>query len=298
MSISSLSDFLEWAEHSFQEAGLHFGHGTDNPWDEAVAIARYVLELPPDSDTSVLERKLSSAELKTMVQLVEIRIKERIPLPYLIHESWFAGQKFYVDERVLIPRSPLGELVEKQFQPWVNRKRVRHILDLCTGSGCIAIACAYAFPEAKIDAVDISAEALAVAHKNTQQHQLLERVRLLQGDLFDACSNEQYDIIISNPPYVDRLDFENLPQEYIWEPKLALAAGEDGLQVVHRILNEAPGFLAPEGALIVEVGNSEQALMQSYPQLPFTWLEFERGGHGVFLLHLQDFTASSSDSHG
>lgn len=291
MSISSLSDFLEWAEYSFQEAGLHFGHGTDNSWDEAVAIARYVLDLPLDSDTSVLERKLSSDELKRMVQLVEIRMKERIPLPYLIHESWFAGQKFYVDERVLIPRSPLGELIEKQFQPWVNQNRIRRILDLCTGSGCIAIACAYAFPEAKIDAIDISAEALAVADKNILQHQLQDRVQLLQGDLFDACSSEQYDIIISNPPYVDRLDFENLPKEYLWEPKLALAAGEDGLQIVHRIIREAPSFLAKDGALIVEVGNSDEALMQSYPQLPFVWLEFERGGHGVFLLQLQDFTA-------
>lgn len=289
MSITSLGDYLELAEHTFKEAGLYFGHGTDNPWDEAVAIARYVLQLPVDCDRTVLDRPLTELELKSLIQLMQRRIKDRIPLPYLIHEAWFAGLRFYVDERVIIPRSPLAELIERQFQPWVTKKKVKRILDLCTGSGCIAIACAYAFPEARIDAVDISLEALAVARKNVLDHHCEERLRLIHSDLFDACGEDRYDIIISNPPYVDRLDLENLPEEYIWEPKLALAAGEDGLQIVHRILNEAPGFISPEGILIVEVGNSEEALVEYYPKLPFTWLEFERGGQGVFLLNADDF---------
>jgi ribosomal protein L3 glutamine methyltransferase len=284
MSITTLGEFLNLAEKAFLEAELYFGHGTDNAWDEAVMLARYVLKLPFDVDYSVIDRPLTKEELQELMVLMQKRIRDRIPVPYLTGEAWFAGLKFYVDERVLIPRSPLGEFIENRFEPWVFEQPVKRILDLCTGSGSIAIACAYAFPSAEIDAVDISLPALEVAKKNVADHQLQDRLHLLQGDLFAVCSGRQYDIIISNPPYVDRQDFEDLPREYHAEPELALSAGEDGLKIVARILQEAAHYLTPEGLLIVEVGNSEEALAEKYPQLPFTWLEFAKGGQGVFLL--------------
>lgn len=287
MTIKTLGDFLYWAEKTFTEADLYYGHGTDNPWDEALALARFVLKLPPDVDKSAAEQILQAEDIHTLKQLVEKRIGDHIPVPYLTHEAWFAGLKFYVDERVIIPRSPLAELIETEFQAWLERP-VHRILDLCTGSGCIAIAASYAFPEAHIDAVDISPDALAVAHKNLKLHNCEDRVKVFQSDLFDACGQERYDLIISNPPYVDRLDLENLPLEFQWEPAMALAAGDDGLQIVRRILRQASQYLTPKGVLIVEVGNSEIALQEAYPEIPFTWLTFERGGHGVFLLRADE----------
>lgn len=288
MAITTLRDFLTWAERSFEEAGLFFGHGTDNAWDEACAIARFVLELPPDASTDILDIPLSEDAKVAMEQLVEKRLRDRTPVPYLTHEAWFAGLKFYVDERVLIPRSPLGELIIKKFQPWIGQKPVTRILDLCTGGGCIAIACAHFFPEAIVDAIDLSEAALQVAVKNLKLHNIENRVNLIQADLFEKSSGQHYDIIISNPPYVNRQEFENLPAEYQWEPKLALIAGEDGLMIVHRILREASNFLTEQGILIVEVGSSEATINQKYPHIPFTWLEFEWGGEGVFLLNAED----------
>lgn len=289
MSITTLNDFLIWAEQMFNESELYFGHGTDNAWDEAVAIAAHVLELPPNVKQEVGSTQLSSQEIQTLKQIALKRMIERIPVPYLTREAWFAGLKFYVDERVIIPRSPLAELIQQQFQPWIKTGRpIRRILDLCTGCGCIAIACAYAFPEAQVDAVEISDPALEVASKNIQAYGLEDRIQLLKSDLFEACIGRQYDIIISNPPYVDLQDMAHLPKEFQWEPKLALSAGEDGLAIVNRILKQAPLFLEEEGILIVEVGNSEEALANHYPQIPFTWIEFERGGHGVFILNAED----------
>ncbi len=297
MPNTTLKDFLEWAEDAFVEANLFFGHGTDNAWDEAVAIARYILNLEPNVTTEVLSQVLSDKLYKQLQAVAEKRINDRIPLPYLIHEAWFAGLKFYVDERVIIPRSPLGELIEMKFQPWLKlgheiqenqiSKKLR-ILDLCTGSGCIAIACAYAFPEAVIDAVDISRPSLDVAQKNIEAHGLSQRVHLYQSDLFETCLGKQYDIIISNPPYVNAEDLENVPPEFTWEPKLALAAGKDGLDIVRRILAQASNFLTDQGLLIVEVGASSEALSNAYPHTPFIWIEFERGGEGVFLLYSED----------
>lgn len=288
MSITTLGDFLYWAEESFIEADLFFGHGTDNAWDEALALARFVLQLNAVVDVSEAERRLTATDIETLTLLVEKRIKDRIPVPYLSHEAWFAGLKFYVDERVIIPRSPFGELIEKKFQPWLAERPAYRILDLCTGSACIAIAIAYAFPEAQVDAVDISSEALAVAEKNVKLHNLENRVKLIQSDLFNACEGNVYDIIISNPPYVDHQDIEDLPREYQWEPKLALAAGEDGLEIARRILKEAPRFLNRHGILVVELGNSAEAMIDNYPKTPFIWLDFERGGQGVFLLNGED----------
>lgn len=289
MPTTSLGDFLHWAEQAFLEADLHFGHGTNNAWDEAVALALAVLNLPPDVDASVMERSLTNEEYKTLKQLAEKRIQDRIPIPYLSRTAWFAGLKFYVDNRVIIPRSPMAELIEKGFEPWWDSKRpIKRILDLCTGSGCIAIACAMAFPEAKIDAVDISEDALKVAAENIRLHHCEAQVRLLKSDLFESCAHEEYDIIISNPPYVNEQEMRDLPLEYQWEPRLALAAGEDGLSLVDKIIQQAPRHLNKGGLLIVEVGNSMEALQKKYPDTPFTWLEFERGGEGVFLLSEED----------
>lgn len=288
MNLTTLEDVLNWAAQSFEEAGLYFGHGTNNAWDEAVALALFVLKLPVDTDNSVLEMILDQTSKEELIKLVNKRIDERIPVPYLTHEAWFAGLPFYVDTRVIIPRSPLGELIEKGFQPWIGQKPVRRILDLCTGSACIAIACAQLFPEATVDAVDISPEALAVAEENLRRYPCDGRVQLLQSDLFQACEGKQYDIIISNPPYVDMEEMKSLPGEFHWEPRLALEAGTDGLEIVNRILKDAPHYLSEDGLLIVEVGNAEKSLQHQHPNTPFTWLTFERGGEGVFLLKAED----------
>lgn len=289
MKLTTLGDVLTLVEKSFESSDLYFGHGTNNAWDEAVALALFVLKLPPDVDKSVANRVLTEAEKNTILSLATKRIEERIPLPYMTHEAWFAGLKFYVDERVIIPRSPIGELIVNQFQPWLANRPVHRILDLCTGSGCIAIACAMAFKDAKVDAVDISKPALEVAKKNVELHGCIDRVNLIEGDLFSSCLG-QYDIIISNPPYVDSEDMRNLPKEFLFEPPLALAAGQDGLSIVRHLLKNAPHFLSPEGLLFVEVGNSAETLQNQYPKVPFTWIQFELGGHGVFMLEGGDKT--------
>lgn len=285
MHISTLGTLLEETEHLLIDAELTFGHGTNNAWDEAVALASYVFHFPPDADVSILERSVSAEEKNTFMDLVERRITTRIPVPYLTHVAWFAGLTFYVDERVLIPRSPLGELIQAQCQPWLGKRSPKRILDLCTGSGSIAIACAFAFPDAHIDAVDCSEFALQVAKKNVETHQKEKQIRLIQADLFSGCT-ESYDLIISNPPYVSAEEYQSLPDEYHFEPKLALEAEENGLAVVNRILKEASHHLVPHGLLIVEVGISEEVLVAQYPDMPFTWLSFEYGGEGVFLLEL------------
>jgi ribosomal protein L3 glutamine methyltransferase len=288
VELTTLRAALESAEASFAVAKLHFGHGTNNAWDEAVALALAVLALPPDVDSSVGERILTESEKKTFFELVQRRITERIPVPYLTHEAWFSQLKFYVDERVIIPRSPFAELINKKFQPWIGKNPVKRILDLCTGSGCLAILCAKNFPEATIDAVDISPEALQVAKHNVTLHQCEQQVRLIQSDLFSACEKIPYDIIISNPPYVDDRELADLPVEYRFEPHMALTGGVDGLVLVKTILRQAPSYLANKGLLFMEVGNSMETLQNQYPTIPFTWLSFEQGGEGVFMLSAED----------
>lgn len=282
--LTTIRDFIRYAASHFLEANLYYGHGTDNAWDEASALVLHALYLPHDVSPAVLDAHLIETERLKLFELFDKRIHQRIPAPYLTHEAWFAGLSFYVDERVLIPRSPIAELIENQFQPWIEPEKVHRILDLCTGSACIAIACAKAFPDAAIDASDISAPALAVAKINVLRHHVQDQVTLHESDLFNSLPANAYDIIVSNPPYVSDQEMAELPHEYRHEPASGLKAGTSGLDIVSTILHQAKQYLKPQGILIVEVGNSERALIEEFPDLPFMWLEFERGGDGVFLL--------------
>jgi ribosomal protein L3 glutamine methyltransferase len=271
-------------ERRLKRARVFFGHGTDNARDEAAALVMHAMNLAHDASPRAFERRATAAQLAAIEALVKKRIETRVPLAYLTHEAWFAGLRFYVDERVLIPRSPFAELIERRFAPWIEPARVKRVLDLGTGSGCIALAAAKAFPRARVDAVDIDAGALEVAGINRRRLRLTRRVRLIESDHFEALSGESYDIIASNPPYVGSREMRGLPREYGHEPRLALASGRDGLDSVRVILEQAASHLRPRGLLVVEVGNTERALMRAFPRVPFTWLDFERGGGGVFLL--------------
>ena len=284
--LRTIRDLIRWGASRMNEAGLHFGHGTENAIDEAAALVLHALHLPPDLHAEYFQSHLTPPEQQAAFQLLERRIIERKPAAYITNRAWFMGLAFYVDERVLVPRSPLAELIERHFSPWVSDSRqVGDILDLGTGSGCIGIACAYTFPDARVDLVDISAEALEVARRNVAEHGLEDQVEVIPSDLFSALKGRRYDLIISNPPYVGREELDNLPPEYQHEPRLGLAAGEEGLDVVVEILRQAADYLQRDGLLIVEVGNAQYALCETFPDVPFTWLEFERGGQGVFLLN-------------
>ena len=284
--LETIGDYIRWVASQFSRANLYFGHGTDNPWDEAAALVFFVIDFPSDFPQSIYDFRLSKEERQRVVELSSKRIETRQPLAYITGEGYFCGFPFYVNEHVLVPRSPIAELIEAEFSPWLTAEPKR-ILDLCTDSGCIGIASALAFPDAKVDCSDISREALSIAEKNRQRHQVNDQVTLIESDIFAAFKNEVYDIIVTNPPYVDAEDMAALPEEFRTEPALALAAGEDGLQIVDQILKDAGRFLSEEGVLICEVGNSEPALVERYPSVPFVWLEFERGGDGVFLLTAQ-----------
>lgn len=279
----SVRDFVRWAVSQFTKGHVYYGHGTDNALDEAFQLVLHAAGIPLGSETLLLDAKLTQEEKDHVISLVEERVKLRIPVPYLTGIAWFAGLSFKVDERVLIPRSPLGELIENGFQPWVTENSLNRILDLCTGSGCIGIACAHYFGDSDIDLVDISPDALEVANDNIEEYELQGRARTVESDLFDGLEGRRYGLIVSNPPYVDSDDLTSMPEEYHHEPALALSSGDDGLDITRRILKEAANFLTSDGILIVEVGNSCIALEEYFPQVPFTWIEFERGGHGVFV---------------
>jgi len=275
---------------TLETSDLFYGHGTDNAVSEAVALVFHVLNLSFDIDQAELSKIIpTQAQEQEILALAKTRIKTKKPLPYLTHTAYFAGLPFYVDERVLIPRSPFAELIENQFEPWVRPDCIKTILDLCTGSGCMAIACAKYFPNTHIDAVDISQDALDVAAINIKKHQVENQVHLFQSDLFDQIQ-KQYDLIISNPPYVSQQEMQQLPKEYLHEPSLALEAGKEGLSIVNRILREANRFLSENGALFVEVGNTQETLEKHYPSTPFMWLTFERGGDGIFLLSKKELS--------
>lgn len=283
----TILDFMRFSLSWAVDAYLYYGHGTDNPWDDMRSLILRSLHLPYDLDPMLLNARLTSSEKKHLCQQLDKRINQRVPVPYLIKEAYFYDLPFYVDERVLIPRSPIAELITQQFSPWIEADNVTRILDLCTGSGCIAIACCYAFPEALVDAVDISTEALAVAAINCEQLDVEDQLTLIESDCFNKVPKTQYDIIVSNPPYVGRDEMATLPDEYRHEPVLALETSKNGLAIVENILKNAHSYLNDNGILVIEVGNSEHALCEAYPSVPFTWLEMSNGGQGVFLLTKQ-----------
>ncbi|HEY1772363.1 MAG TPA: 50S ribosomal protein L3 N(5)-glutamine methyltransferase [Gammaproteobacteria bacterium] len=282
--LKTAKDFVRWGASAFNRAQLHFEHGTSNAVDEALNLVLHALDLGHDIPPWLLDGRLTEAEKRAAYDLLRRRVEERKPYAYITHKARFAGLDFYVDERVLVPRSPIAELIEAGFEPWIEPDRVSKVLDLCTGSGCIGIACAYAFGDAAIDATDVSADALAVAQLNAEKLHVADRVLFHRADVFDGLPEAPYDIIVSNPPYVDGEDMATLPDEHRHEPALGLAAGDDGLDIVRRILAGAGSYLAKDGILVVEVGNSRWALEEAYPDVPFTWLEFERGHAEVFLL--------------
>lgn len=281
--LRTLRDHIRWAVSRFHGENLFFGHGTDNAWDEARQLVLGALHLPYEIADSYLDCSLEDDEREHVQALLKRRIHERVPAAYLLGEAWFCGLPFVVDERVLVPRSPIGELIEQGFEPWLPNMPAR-ILDLCTGSGCIGIAAAHAFPEAEVVLADLSFDALEVANQNIERHELEDRVYTVQGDGFDGLPGQRFDLILSNPPYVDAEDFADMPDEYHHEPAMGLACGDDGLDLVRRMLAEAADHLTEQGTLIVEVGNSQVHVEALYPEVDFTWLEFARGGHGVFLL--------------
>ena len=296
---ATVGQALQYCSDALADSDVFFGHGTDNPWDEAVQMVLSVADLPLDSDDGVLPHPLGEKALARLNELLHRRIGEHLPLPYLLQRAWFAGLEFRCDPRAIIPRSPIAELILRGFQPWYRGPAPRRVLDLCCGGGCIGLAVAHYYPETEVDLLDIDSDALELARENVTHLGLQGRVNILQSNLFEALGKEggekRYDLILSNPPYVDASDLASMPAEFHHEPELALGSGEDGLVLTRAILSAASDFLNDSGLLIVEVGNSATALEQAYPRMPFTWLEFEHGGHGVFALHaqeLQDYSAS------
>ncbi len=284
----TVEDLIRRIAFDFKAAALTYGHGTDGPLDEAAWLVFAHLGLSHDDAASAYSKIVDPQAVDELDALAHRRIYGRVPIAYLVKQAWFAGLEFYVDERVLVPRSPMAELIQDRFEPWLKASSVKRIADLGTGSGCIAIALAKAFPEAKVDAIDISRDALDVAAINVERHGVGDRLALIQSDFFDALGSVQYDLIVSNPPYVDQADMDARSGEFRHEPELGLAAGDDGLDSVNVILQNASRFLSDNGILVCEVGNSQAALEKRYPGVAFVWLAFEHGGQGVFLLTRND----------
>jgi ribosomal protein L3 glutamine methyltransferase len=283
---STVQACIEYGAQQFDDADLFFGHGTDNAHDEAFWLVFFALSLPFDADEAVFSQSVSAEQWALIDALFLRRVSERVPAAYLTGEGWFCGYSFAVNEHVLVPRSPIAELIQYQFQPWLHTEPTR-ILDMCTGCGCIGIATALSFaerPHLQVDISDISPDALSVASQNIARYQLNDRVTAVRSDVFSAMAGQQYDLIVTNPPYVDASDLAAMPAEYQAEPAIALGSGDDGLDITRRLLREAADYLSPEGIMIVEVGNSWENLEAAFPQVPFLWLEFESGGHGVFLI--------------
>lgn len=280
----TVRDAVRRVEDRLEAAGVHCGHGTDNTLDEAAWLVGGALQVAPAGLEARLDEVLPDPARTRLEALVAQRVATRKPTAYLLQEAWFAGLSFHVDERVIVPRSLTAEFIEERFAPWIDAARVRRLLDLCTGSGCIAIACAHAFPRARVDAADLSDDALAVARINVERYRLADRVRLIQSDLFAALAGERYDVVVTNPPYVAQAELDALPAEYRHEPRVALASGEHGLDAVIRILAQAHAHLEPHGILVAEVGNAGETLQATFPDVPFTWLSTQTGDESVFLL--------------
>jgi ribosomal protein L3 glutamine methyltransferase len=291
-SAPTVADLIRHGAAAFEQAGLAFGHGMGDAIDEAAALVFHALELDHAQAEAEYAKQPEPDDVARVRALFDARIERRVPAAYLMGRMWFAGLEFEVDARVLVPRSPFAELIHAGFRPWIEPARVRRILDIGTGSGCIAIACAVAFPDAHVDAVDVSPAALEVARRNVARHGVEARVHLHLGDVYEPLGALSYDLIVSNPPYVSDAEMQALPPEYRHEPDLALRAGSDGLDVVRRILAGLDQHLVADGALFVEVGDSEGAVQEAFPRLPLTWLEFEHGGGGVFLLKGADLQRS------
>lgn len=280
----TLRDWVRWGASAMTEHKVFFGHGTDNAIDDALELVLGVLHLDHSLPSDYLDARVTSGEQDRLLKAFEKRIEDRIPTAYLTGRAYFYGLEFIVDENVLIPRSPIAELINDQFEPWLGGVEVNRAMDLCTGSGCIGIAMAEAFPDAEVDLLDISPSALDIAQQNIDKHHLSDRVSAIQSDVFSGLSDERYELIVSNPPYVSSQEMEELPAEYLAEPELALEAGDNGMDIVSQILLQAPNYLTDDGLLVVEVGASADLLMERYPNVPFMWIDFEFGGDGVFAI--------------
>ena len=293
-TLKTIRDFIRWGSSEFNRRKLSFGHGFASALDEAKYLTLYALDLPFDWPESYFDSALTAGEREHVIEVLLKRANTRQPAAYITHESWFCGLRFYVDERVLVPRSPIAELISNQFEPWIDAGRVSSILDLCTGSACIAISCQYAFPDARVSASDISLDALEVARINCTDHDLEAHLTLYESDLLEQIPPQQFDVIVCNPPYVDAEDMAALTDEFNFEPTIGLAAGEDGLLLVDQILSRVGDFLSEQGVLFIEVGNSQNAMMEKFAFLPMTWLDFEFGGGGVCCIHAQDLRQQHS----
>ena len=293
-ALSTIRDFIRWGSSEFNRHELTFGHGFASAFDEAKYLTLHQLALPLDWPDDYFDCRLTEDERKQVIEILQQRVSSRQPVAYITRESWFCGLKFYIDERVLVPRSPIAELIANHFEPWIDSTQVHSILDLCTGSGCIAIASQYMFEQAEVFASDISLDALDVARINSREHDLSEQLTLYHSDLFDSIPAQQFDVIVSNPPYVDAEDMAALTKEFQFEPDIGLAAGDDGLAMVDRILSNAAEYLSEQGVLFIEVGNSQAAMMEKYEFLPMTWIDFEFGGTGVCCIHQKDLKQQQS----
>lgn len=289
----TIIEAIETAADELENSNLYYGQGIDNAWDEAVQLVLHVMQLPIDSDRSISEKPVNAKQWSTISQLLRERIEKHRPVAYLIHEAWFMQKPFYVDERVLIPRSPFGEWLTKRFEPHINPEKIARILEIGTGSGCMSIGAAWQFPNAQIDAMDISPEALAVAKINVEKYELNNRVNLIEGDCFPK-NNLRYDLIITNPPYVPESEYQDLPKEFYHEPKLALTAPQDGMQIVERILKQAPNYLNEDGVLVLEVGASIGIFKKQFPRLKILELPLEQGGNGLMLIRKADLMKFSA----
>ena len=281
--LATIQDMMRWAYSYFNASDLYYGHGYDNAWDEAQQLVLAAVYLPADVPEAMYQSRLTLVEKERVIHLIETRLGTRQPVAYLTNSAWFCGSEFYVDERTIVPRSPIGELIMQKFAGLIDHEPKR-ILDMCTGSGCIAIACAQQFLEAEVDAVDLSLDALDVAQINIERHGLAERVFPISSDLFNDIPQDKYDFIVTNPPYVDEEDLDDMPQEFHFEPEMSLGSGADGLDITKRILAQAADYLTDNGVLVCEVGNSMVHLIEQFPTVPFNWIEFKNGGLGVFSL--------------